>query len=103
MKTISEIAEVAKISPATVRVHHKAANNARAAGTTTATTLPAPAGKDDHGRLVWNDADVEAWVEARATTLRPGQVPQSVLREILAAAEAGNLPEVITITKGNLA
>lgn len=102
MKTIREIAEIAKISPATVRVHHKAGILARNAGTATPTVLPAPAGKDEHGRLIWNDADVEAWVEARSTNQRPRPVPQSVLREILAAAEAGNLTEVITITKGNI-
>lgn len=95
---MQDIAEAAGIGIATVRSHRHTGNAARARGTDTPNDFPAPAGLDGI-RPYWTPAQVEAWVAARKTPGKPGGITKAAMRDVLSAAQAGNVDRVITIAK----
>lgn len=101
MLTLAQIAELAELSPETVRHYLKVANRARRQGTATERDMPAPAGQQD-GANVWHQADIEAWLKARQTPAKRGAIPKSEMRDVLQAAESGNIDRVITIARRNM-
>lgn len=98
---VQQAADAAGLSPATLRHHHKLATKARREGVATERHLPAPVGVED-GANVWNEDEIAEWISTRETPVKRGAIPKEEMRAVLAAAEAGNVDQVITIARRNI-
>lgn len=101
MLTLQQVAEMADLNPETVRHYHKMATRARSNNTTTARSLPAPVAKLGQQNL-WDTQEIHDWIANRKAPKRMGAIPKKEMREVLRAALAGNLDQVITIAKRNI-
>lgn len=102
MIDITEVANRAGITVNTARYHHKLATKARRERSETARNLPAPQSQTD-GANLWDEDEIAEWISVRAEPARRGAITKSEMREVLAAAQSGNVDQVIAIAQRNLA
>lgn len=101
MLNVNEVAAAAGLKPDSIRHHHKTAIIARREGTADERTLPAPRGLHE-GANVWDEAEIQEWIDARKTPAKRGAIPKADMRAVLAAAEAGQIDRVIAIATKSL-
>lgn len=103
MLNLVQIAEKIGKKPETVRHYLKESVKDRKNGAVKPHSFPLPARRHE-GANEWEEADIEAWISAmRSKPTRLGAIPKARMREVLEAAEAGNLVRVISIAKDALA
>lgn len=98
---MQDIADLAEISVETIRSHRRLGHIARSLNRATDSDFPAPAGNDGI-RPYWTQEQVDTWLAARRSPGKPGGIPKQAMRDVLAAALAGNVDRTIQLAKDAL-
>lgn len=98
---MQDVAEQAGISVETIRMHRRNSDLARVRGTDTTADFPPVAGHSGI-RPYWTPEQVQTWLENRRAPQRPGGIKKQAMRDVLAAAQDGNINRVIKIAKDAL-